>query len=174
MQKERFDIIGMTCSSCSSHVERAVKKLDGTKNVNVNLLQNSMLVEYDETVLKDNQIIKAVMDAGYGANIHEDKKVENRKTKKEELDNANEHIKSMKKRLIISVCFLIPLMYVAMHHMFYEWFGLPIPNIIKNFFDGPENGINFALTQLILLLPIVYVNKNYFEVRFQKVIQRHS
>ena len=69
MKKEKFDIQGMTCSSCSAHVERAVSKLEGIKSVNVNLLSNNMIVEYDENIANNEKIIKAVIDTGYGARI---------------------------------------------------------------------------------------------------------
>ena len=129
MKKVKFDIQGMTCSSCSAHIERAVKKLEGIKSINVNLLSNNMTVEYDETILNNDKIINAVIDAGYGAKVSE-----NAKTIKGEKKTNNNEIKSMKKRLIISIFFLIPLMYIAMHHMLNEWFGLPIPQIVKNYF----------------------------------------
>ena len=170
MQKVKFDIQGMTCSSCSAHVERAVSKLEGIKNVNVNLLSNNMIVEYDENKLNNEKIIKAVIDAGYGASMSK----ENKKTqgaKEKTLDNQD-IIKSMKKRLIISICFLIPLMYIAMHHMLYEWFGLPVPQIIKTLFHGNENAITFGLTQFLLVLPIVYVNRNYFIVGFKRLFRK--
>lgn len=170
MQKTKFDIQGMTCSSCSSHVEKAVNKLEGIKNVNVNLLSNNMTVEYDESKLNNETIIKAVIDAGYGAKTIDE---ENKKqSKKEKTINNTDIIKSMKKRLIISICFLIPLMYIAMYHMFYEWFGLPIPQIITTLFHGTKNAIAFGFTQFLLLLPIVYVNRNYFIVGFKRLLKR--
>lgn len=170
MQKVKFNIQGMTCSSCSAHVEKAVKKLEGIKEINVNLLSNNMTVKYDENKLDNNQIIKAVTDAGYGASIEK----ENNKTTKEEKQkniNNKEIIKSMKKRLITSIVFLIPLMYIAMYQMLYEWFGLPIPQIIKTLFSGNENTIIFGLTQLLLLLPIIYVNRNYFIVGLKRILK---
>ena len=140
MKKIKFDIQGMTCSSCSSHVEKAVKKLDGIRNVNVNLLSNNMSVEYDSNILNNEKIIKAVIEAGYGASISSNE--ENEKNKK--IEKTKENLKLMKKRLIISICFLIPLMYIAMHHMFYKWFGLPIPQVVNNLFKGNENAFIFA------------------------------
>lgn len=170
MQKTKFDIQGMTCSSCSSHVEKAVNKLEGIKNVNVNLLSNNMIVEYDESKLNNETIIKAVVDAGYGAkNADEENK---KQSKKEKTINNTDIIKSMKKRLIISICFLIPLMYIAMYHMLNEWFGLPIPQFINTLFHGTENAIAFGFTQFLLLLPIVYVNRNYFIVGFKRLLKR--
>lgn len=166
MQKTKFDIQGMTCSSCSSHVERAVKKLEGIKNVTVNLLSNNMVVEYNEYIVDNNKIIDAVIDAGYGASVANT-------TKKENTKGADDNgIKNMKKRLIISICFLIPLMYIAMHHMINEWFGIPVPQIIKKMFDGSKNAITFGLTQALLVLPIAYVNRNYFIVGFKRLFKK--
>ena len=108
--KTKFDIQGMTCSSCLSHVERAVKKLQGIQSVNVNLLSNNMIVEYDEKIINNQNIIKAVVDAGYGARIsNNETKEELKKTNKIKNEDA---IKSMKKRLITSIIFLIPLMFI--------------------------------------------------------------
>lgn len=165
MTKNKFDIQGMTCSSCSSHVERAVKKLEGVKSVNVNLLSNNMVVDYDENILNDSKIIEAVVDAGYGASTYVEK--EKTKTKKQE-DKKEDTIKFMKNRLIISICFLVPLMYIAMNHILYEWFGLPI----LKFFHGNENALAFGFTQFLLLLPIVYVNRNYFIIGFKRLLKR--
>lgn len=166
MKKVKFDVQGMTCSSCSSHVERAVNKLNGIKSVNVNLLSNNMIVEYDEQKIDNNEIIQAVAQAGYNASLSEKKEKKNNKK-----DKNKENIKSMKKRFIISLCFLIPLMYVSMHHMLYEWFKLPVPEFIKNIFHGTENSINYSFTQFILLLPIIYVNRNYFIVGFKRLFK---
>lgn len=112
MKKVKFDIQGMTCSSCSAHVERAVNKLLGVKSVNVNLLSNNMVVEYDEQKIDNTAIIKAVKNAGYSASISEENKAVFPKPNK---DNT---LKEMRKKLTISITFLIPLMFVAMHHMF--------------------------------------------------------
>lgn len=168
MKKCKFDIFGMTCSSCQSHVQNAVKKLDGAKDVNVNLLSNSMSVEFDERLLNEEQIIRAVVDAGYGATISSRMKSNSSNQKSENTENE---IGFMKKRLIISFCFLIPLMYISMHHMFYEWLGIPVPAIITKVFHGNENVMTSALTQFLLLIPIVYVNRNYFIVGFKRLLR---
>lgn len=170
MKKVKFDVQGMTCSSCSSHVEKAVNKLEGIQNVNVNLLSNDMVVTYDEKFLDENNIIQEVVKAGYGASLQEKNKVAKRK--QERTDKTTDKIKSMKKRLIISICFLIPLMYIAMYHMLYEWIGLPIPQMVKDLFHGNENAMSFALTQFLLLLPILYVNRNYFIIGFNRLWKR--
>lgn len=165
--KVKFTIQGMTCSSCQAHVEKAVSKLEGMRNANVNLLSNQMVVEYDETILDNDKIIKAVVDAGYGANVAKSEKAKSVKNEPQ-VDNQ-EAIQSMKNGLIISIIFWIPLMYIAMYHMFYEWFGLPIPQFVKNVFHGTENAITFGFTQFLLVLPIVYVNRNYFISGFKKL-----
>lgn len=174
MKKEKFDIQGMTCSSCSSHVEKAVCKLEGIQKVNVNLLSNNMIVEYDEKILDDGKIVKAVIDAGYGANLSQNNKASNQESKKDNniQSKMQENLKEMKKRLILFFVFLIPLMYVAMHQMLNNLFGLPIPEFVKNIFDGPQNALTFAFTQVLLLIPIVILNKNYFEVGFKRLIKR--
>ncbi len=168
MKREKFDIQGMTCSSCSAHVEKAVNKLEGIKCASVNLLSNNMIVEYDENSLNSEKIEKAVIDAGYGASLADDTKKDTKNIKQ---DKTKENLKSMKKRLVISIIFLIPLMYIAMNHMFYEWFGIPVPEFIKNTFHGTQNAIIFAFTQFLLLLPIIYVNRNYFIIGFNRLFK---
>lgn len=169
MKNAKFNIQGMTCSSCSSHVEKAVSKLEGVKNVTVNLLLNNMIVNYDETIVDNEKIIQAVLESGYDASLYEKTKEEKRKEK--EGNQTKDNIKIMKNRLIISICFFIPLMYIAMHHMLYEWFGLPVPGMIKMLFHGKENAITFGFTQFLLLLPIIYVNRNYFIVGLKRLFK---
>lgn len=172
MKKVKYNIQGMTCSSCQSHVEKAVNKLEGISSASVNLLSNNMIVEYDENKIDNDKIISAVVDAGYGASIvleNNKKQLENNKNV-----NNNDVINGMKKRLIISIAFWIPLMFVAMHHMIFEILNIPVPEIISNLFDGPENSITFAFTQVLLLLPIMYVNRNYFIIGFKKLFKRSA
>ena len=157
---QKFKVTGMTCSACSSHVEKAVRKLDGVEDVNVNLLTNSMQVEYDNNKIKDTTIIDAVKQAGYGAELPK----EATKIKKSAKEDKKEEIKQMKHRVLISFLFLIPLMYIAMGHMI----GLPIPNILH----GTENALNFAFTQFLLTIPIVYVNRKYYQIGFKTLIKR--
>ena len=158
MKRTKFVVKGMTCSSCSSHVEKAVNKLTGIKNVNVNLLSNNMVVEFDENELTDEKIIQAVNDAGYSASLSSNSP---RNNKDEKIDNVQNDIKAMKTRLILSICFLIPLMYIAMGHMLN--FSMP------DFFLGSENILSFGFTQFLLLLPIIYVNRNYFIIGFKRL-----
>lgn len=161
MRKTKFAIQGMTCSSCSAHVEKAVKNLQGIQEINVNLLSNSMVVNYDEIIITESKIIEAVRAAGYGASIE-----------KKESDKQKEVIKNMKKRLLISICFLIPLMYVAMHQMFENWFGVKVPEFIQNTLGGNENAITFAIIQILLLIPIIIANRNYFITGFKRLWKR--
>ena len=105
MKKLKFDVTGMTCSACQAHVEKAVRNINGVKSVNVNLLQNFMQVELDENITDALQIVSAVEYAGYGASESGAKSAE--KT----YDNSDE-LEKMKKRLIYSVCFLVPLFYI--------------------------------------------------------------
>ncbi len=157
--KQKFDVSGMTCSACSAHVEKSVKKLPGIHTVNVNLLQNSMVVEYEEQTLTDDEIIKAVEQGGYGAKIHGSEK-----TNVSAENIAQSEMDSMKKRLIWSFVFLVPLFYISMGHMM----GMPLPTILL----GHENIMSFALTQLFLTLPILYLNRKYFSVGFKALWNR--
>lgn len=144
--KQRFDVTGMTCSACSAHVEKGVAKLRGVQNVSVSLLQNSMTVVYDDNLLNSQQIIEAVEHAGYGAGVAGNEKKQDITIK----SSAD----SMKKRMILSIIFLVPLFYICMGHMT----GIPIPSI----FSGHQNMMVFALAQLFLTIPIVVLNKHYF------------
>lgn len=152
--KQKFDVTGMTCSACSAHVEKSVSKLEGVQCVNVNLLQNSMVVEYDDNALGTTDIIHAVESGGYGASVQGETK-----TQEAPKNVAAEEMHHMKRRLIASFCFLIPLFYISMGHMM----GAPLPAILL----GDENVIIFALTQLFLTIPVLIINKKYFVVGFK-------
>ncbi|MCR5757972.1 MAG: heavy metal translocating P-type ATPase [Selenomonas sp.] len=168
MKKERFDITGMTCSACSSRVEKAVAKLEGTEGVSVNLLTNSLQLSYDEGKLQPAQIIAAVEQAGYGASLKGEKAPA---AVPEQEAPLEKEAAAMKKRLFWSVIFLLPLMYVAMHPMFFHWFGLPVPDVVAQVFDGPENAITFSFAQFLLMLPIMYLNRRYYVVGFRNLAQ---
>ena len=164
MVKEKYDIFGMTCSSCKAHVENAVKKLNGITTVNVNLLSNNMIVIYDETKINSKNIINSITNAGYGASLS------NIQTKKNE-NVAEDLIKSMKKRLIVSFIFWIPLMFVSMYHMIFNLFSISTPNFINSLFHGTENSITYAFTQFLLVIPIIFVNRNYFIIGFKRLFK---
>ncbi len=152
--KQKFDVTGMTCSACSAHVEKAVNKLAGIEAVSVNLLQNSMVVEYDEASLTTDDIINAVKSGGYGASLQGETAAG-----PPPKNVALEEMTVMKKRLISSFCFLIPLFYISMGHMM----GAPLPAILT----GNENIMLFALTQLLLATPVLIINKKFFTVGFK-------
>ena len=157
--KKKFDVYGMTCGACSAHVEKSVSKVEGVNNVSVNLLQNSMQVDYDENMTDAEEIIKAVESGGYGVSEAGAEKTVSGDDRKKV---AEEEIKNMKHRLIISFVFMIPLFYLCMGHMV----GLPVPSV----FEGYENMLVFALTQLFLTLPVMYVNRKYYENGFKSLI----
>lgn len=172
MKHEKFTITGMSCSACSTRVEKAVNKLDGIDKASVNLLTNSMQADYDESVVSQQDIIKAVVDAGYGASPADTgSSAQAGAPQKSASDMAKEEMKSMKRRLIGSIIFLIPVMYIAMYHMFNEWFGLPIPDFIHYAFHGPQNAITFAFTQFLLILPIMYLNRKYYINGFRNLFE---
>lgn len=155
---KKYKVTGMTCSACSSRVEKCVEKLDGVNTVSVNLLTNSMQVDFDENKLTEEKIADSVIQAGYGMEISTGKS----EKKEEREDIVEKNIESMKKRTIWSFIFLIPLMYVAMGHMA----GLPQPS----FLSGDVNAVSFALTQLLLCVPVLYINRAYFERGFRSLI----
>ena len=179
----------MSCSACSSHVEKAVNKLENVEKASVNLLTETMDVTYDETKITSTEIIDAVVKAGYGASVMTEGSAAGAggqstsgnagSTGRSAADGKQElqqkldaDARAMKWRLGISIGFLIPLMYVSMHHMLKEWFGIPIPAFIVNTMHGNANAMNFALTQFLLLLPILYVNRKFFSVGFKTLAHR--
>lgn len=142
-------------------------KLEGTREVQVNLLTNSMQVQYDESCLTVKDIIDAVERAGYGAVVKEEgsrafQDSGNKEERKEDI--VKEQLEEMKTRMIVSFIFMIPLMYVSMGHMA----GLPLPD----FLSGHKNALSFALTQFLLSLPVLYVNRKYFSKGFQTLFHK--
>ena len=179
----------MSCSACSSHVEKAVNKLENVEKATVNLLTETMDVTYDETKITSTEIIDAVVKAGYGASVMTEGSAAGAggqstsgnagsigrsaaDGKQEVQQKLDADARAMKWRLGISIGFLIPLMYVSMHHMLKEWFGIPVPAFIVNTMHGNANAMNFALTQFLLLLPILYVNRKFFSVGFKTLAHR--
>ena len=179
----------MSCSACSSHVEKAVNKLENVEKASVNLLTETMDVTYDETKITSAEIIDAVVKAGYGASVMNEgsaagaggqsTSANSGSTGRSAADGKQElqqkldaDARAMKWRLGISIGFLVPLMYVSMHHMLKEWFGIPVPAFIVNTMHGNANAMNFALTQFLLLLPILYVNRKFFSVGFKTLAHR--
>lgn len=164
MAQDKFDVGGMTCAACQAHVDRAVSKLDGVQSVAVNLLAGSMLVDYDPAQVSPDDICTAVDRAGYSASpisagtdaassgsSQARSGVTHMESPTKKLEAA---ASAMRTRLIISIIFLIPLFYTGMGHML----GWPLPGI----FTDDTHSMTLALTELVLLIPIVYVNDAYF------------
>lgn len=171
MKKEKYDITGMSCSACSSRIEKDVSKVEGVDSVSVNLLTNSMNVSYDESVLTSGDIISSVQKSGYGASVHDGNDTNQNKKEDSVKKDSEDEIKSMKNRFIISLIFLIPLMYIAMYHMFDGFLGFKTPDFIMTLFHGNENAITFAFIQFLLVLPIMYVNRKYYIVGFKTLFK---
>ncbi len=155
--KQKFTVTGMTCSACSAHVDKAVRRLDGVCEVNVNLLGGSMTVDWDGA-LTPEQIVSAVEKAGYGASLPA-AAGRSAAQAKPAVSAMEDDLKNMKARLISSFVFLIPLFYLSMGHMM----GWPIPH----FFHGAENAMTFALTLFLLTAPIMVINQKYYRVGFK-------
>ena len=167
VKKETYDVTGMSCAACSSRVEKAVSGQNGVRQVSVNLLKNSMVVEYDESALSSAQIVAAVEQAGYGASPHEKPGAAApaaQSGKQGGLSAAQEAYRGMKRRLALSLVFTVPLFYLSMGHMM----GWPLPEC----FLGMENAMTFAFTQFLLLIPIVFLNRQYYIGGCKALIQR--
>lgn len=162
MKKEQFDITGMTCSACSARIEKSVSKLSGIQEVSVNLLKNSMVASYDESVLNTPEIVRAVEKAGYGAFPKvpaQDKNKPGGRAAVPEVSTAQAEYKQMKQRLLLSALFTIPLFYISMGHMM----GWPLPGGLL----GMENAMSFAFTQFLFLVPVVFINFKYYRMGFK-------
>lgn len=165
MAQDKFDVGGMTCAACQAHVDRAVSKLDGVQSVAVNLLAGSMLVDYDPAQVSPDDICTAVDRAGYSASPVSTGTDAANSNGNAQARSGAAHMESptkkleaaasaMRTRLIISIIFLIPLFYIGMGHML----GWPLPDV----FTDHTHSMTLALTELVLLIPIVYVNDAYF------------
>ncbi len=159
--EQKFDVSGMTCSACSQSVEKSVRKVPGVEKVSVNLLTNSMIVSYENEAHQE-QVLEAVKKAGYGAQIHAKRGAVSIDEGKS--NPLEEELAEMKTRLVVSFIFLIPLLYIAMGHML----DFPIPSWLH----GPENAVSFAFLQMLLSMPIAYVNRKYYIVGFKTLWRR--
>ena len=139
-----FDVKGMTCAACSAHVDKSVRKLNGVKAVNVSLLTNSMEVDFDPEVVSTDQICKAVASGGYSASPRG-------AAQAAEAPARADGLTAMRNRLIASAVILVVLMYVAMGHMLH----LPMPAAL-------HRPMVSGLVQLLLVIPAVIINRNYF------------
>ncbi len=152
---ERYDISGMSCAACSARVEKAVSKVEGVKKCSVNLLTNSMIVEGSA----DSQtIISAVVAAGYGAKVQGSQNASNNAVPEEKTE-----FKTLRNRLIASLVFLVPLMYISMGYTMWGW---PLPNFLIGNFVG------IGIIQLILTAIIAVINQKFFISGFKGLIKR--
>lgn len=159
--KKRFDVSGMSCSACQANVTRAVEKL-GVNEVNVNLISQSMSVDYNPDMISDEDIITAVEKIGYGARLKSDEnKIITKSSEDKELAKDEDNTKF---RLKISFLFLIPLMYVSMGPMF----GLALPYYLI----GYKGSLLNAIVQFLLTLPVLIVNRKFFINGFKGLINR--
>lgn len=161
MKKETYNITGMSCASCSAAVTRAVEKLEGAKDVNVNLMQNKMTLELSDG-LTDEMVIKAVEDAGYGASVKKDIKSD---SSKNQTDVAGDYATELKLRAIVSFIFMVPLMYFGMGGMF----NAPFPKA----FMGDGGKLLLALTELLLVIPIIFTGRKFFISGFKHLFKRN-
>lgn len=172
MAHEAFDVGGMTCAACQAHVEKAVSKLPGVTNVAVNLLSGSMTVDFDERALSDDDICTAVDRAGYSAapvtgpaDAVNASAAGTSPARAARLESPTKKLeataRAMKTRLIVSLAFWVPLFYIGMGHML----GWPVPAV----FTDPAHGMTLALTELVLTIPIVFMNRSYFENGFRSL-----
>ena len=172
MAQDKFDVGGMTCAACQAHVDCAVSKLDGVQSVAVNLLAGSMLVDYDPEQVTPDDICTAVDRAGYsaspvsagteatpGGSAQARSGAAHMESPTKKLEVA---ASAMRTRLIVSIIFLIPLFYIGMGHML----GWPLPSV----FTDHTHSMTLALTELVLLIPIVYVNDAYFINGFKSLV----
>ncbi|MEI6102038.1 MAG: cation transporter, partial [Eubacteriales bacterium] len=162
MAKKKFDVFGMTCSACSGHVQKSVSKLPGVREVNVNLLKNSMTVLFDENTVNTGAIVAAVQKAGYNAALQGGGEKAGA-TDRSGGDVMQIEAQGMKQRFITSLIFLVPLFYIAMGRMA----GLPLPGFLM----GMENALVYAFTQFLLLVPIIFVNFRYFSNGFKMLFR---
>ena len=169
MKTEKYNVTGMTCAACQANVTRCVSKLEGVADVNVSLLANQMTVSYDETKIGEDDIVQAVEKIGYGASSLERQTASPskggfRSEWQARQDQALNGQKQMKRRLISSIILLVPLMYIAMGGMM----GLPVPW----FFVGMENSLVNALAQLLLTIPVLFINRHFFQTGFKALWHR--
>ena len=167
IENEKYDVTGMSCAACSARVTKAVSSVDGVKEVNVNLLTNSMLVSYDAPA-SPNVISAAVEKAGYGAKLSGGQKAENACTGTllaDEKEQFEDHeTPKMLRRLIISLVLLVPLFYFSMGYMNPSW-NWPLGVI-------GDHPFYFGLLEMILSLIILIVNKKFFVSGFKSAYYR--
>ena len=156
--QEKYNVTGMTCAACQARVQKSVSNLTGVQECNVNLLKNSMVVTYDDKNVNSGQIIAAVEKAGYGASLQQ-VKGKSAVQAVSPVDTAKKEYEAMRRRVIWSFVFTIPLFYISMGHML----GWPLPGV----FLGTENSMVYALTLFLLVLPVAIINNKYYRMGFK-------
>ena len=169
MKSEKYSITGMSCSACSSRVEKSERKLKGVEKVSVNLLTNSMQITYDESIISSADIVKTAEKEGYGASLAQETGKSEKSLEPQKI--AMDEISNMKKRLFWSFVFLVPMMYVSMHRMLSNILGISVPSFMLFAFGGSENALVFAFTQFLLVLPIMYLNRVYYQIGFKTLFR---
>ena len=164
MKQECYDITGMTCASCSAAVERVTRKMEGVQESNVNLATNKMTITYDESKVSPEDIIGRVEKAGFGAALEQIKEKEQEKEEKLEQEEAQHKIRQ---RVIGSIIFAVPLLYISMGHMLP--FELPLPRILSM----EENPFNYALAQLFLTVVVLIFGRKFYIVGFKTLFHGH-
>lgn len=157
---EKYNVTGMTCSACSAHIEKAVKKVPGVENVSVSLLTNSMGIEGNAS---SAEIIKAVEQAGYGASSASEERMEGKAGQKKSSDLEDKETPHLMKRFIVSLCFLLPLMYISMGHMMWGW---PLPKFLVG------NHVAMGLTQMLFTIIIMVINQKFFISGFTSLVHK--
>ena len=190
MRKERYMVTGMSCSACSSRVEKTASELEGMDKASVNLLTHSMQVEYDETKLDPETIIRAVEKAGYGAKLLDGgsggagsgavgksgagnfagENGGGPGAEAEIREEAEEEVRGMKRRLLFSLFFLIPVMVLSMTPMAAHWTGTAVPSWMAGLFYGRENALVLAFTELLVVVPILLANRQFFTRGFRSLL----
>ena len=164
MKQECYDITGMTCASCSAAVERVTRKMEGVQESNVNLATNKMTITYDESKVSPEDILGRVEKAGFGAALEQIKEKEQEKEEKLEQEEAQHKIRQ---RVIGSIIFAVPLLYISMGHMLP--FELPLPRILSM----EENPFNYALAQLFLTVVVLIFGRKFYIVGFKTLFHGH-
>ena len=159
MTNKKFAVTGMSCAACQAAVEKTVSALPGVESATVSLMTNSMTLSYDESVLTEDALFKAVSNAGYGA----------KNWVRREVTQAEEEAKyrAMIRRLISSAVFAVLMMYVTMGHMV----GLPLPSFMNPHGHAWEP-IVYAAVQVLLAVPVILINRSYFADGFRSALHR--
>ena len=164
MITEQYDITGMSCAACSSAVERVTRKLEGVSESSVNLTTALLTITYDEKLVKQEDIIRKVDRAGFGATLHVE---HSREEQKEEEEYLDQEVKKTRQRLLTNLIVAVPLLYLSMGHMLP--FPLPLPGVL----DMHESPLRFALAQLVLTLIILYNGRKFYLVGFKSLFRGH-